>query len=322
MTSGASTGGSAGSRPPTPPEVSIVVPVYRSGAVLEVLRARIHAAMASAGLSYELILVEDDGGDDSWRVVADLAARHVEVRGVKLSRNFGQHAATLCGISRATGEWVVTIDDDLEQPPEMIPALVAKGKEGYALVYGTLEERKHAPWRNLTSEVGRSLFKFAIPSLNRDYTSFRAIHRSAANALERFQSPFTFIDGYLSWITSNYATVTVPHNERATGRSNYNLRKLISHMINIFVTFSDLPLRLATWLGIGSSLGGAIWGAIIIGGRLTGTIGVSGYASLMAAIMFIGGIQLLILGIFGEYLARINFRTGSMPVFLVDRECS
>ena len=277
--------------------------------------------MVAAGVTYELILVEDNGGDDSWQVIASLAATYPEIRGVKLSRNFGQHAATLCGISRARGEWIVTIDDDLEQPPEMIPALVAKGKEGYTLVYGTHETRTHAAWRNLTSEIGRSLFKFAIPSLNRDYTSFRAIHRSAADALGRFQSPFTFIDGYLSWITGNYATVVVPHSARATGRSNYNLRKLVAHMVNIFVTFSDLPLRLATWLGLGASLGGAAWGATIIVGRLLGTISVSGYASLMAAIMFIGGIQLLILGIFGEYLARINFRTGSMPVFLVEREC-
>ena len=303
-------------------DVSIVVPVYRSGAGLEALRARTAAAMTAAGMQYELIFVEDNGGDDSWRVITELAASYQEVRGVKLSRNFGQHAATLCGISRAAGEWVVTIDDDLEQPPEMIPALVAKGNEGFTLVYGTLEERTHAVWRNLTSEIGRSLFKFAIPSLNRDYTSFRAIHHSVATALERFQSPFTFIDGYLSWITGNYATVAVPHNERAAGRSNYNLRKLITHMINIFVTFFDLPLRLATWLGIGASLAGALWGAIIIIGRLSGTIEVGGYASLMAAIVFIGGIQLLILGIFGEYLARINFRTGSMPVFLVERECS
>ncbi len=299
-----------------------MVPVYRSGPGLEALRIRTDGAMTGAGISYELIFVEDNGGDDSWAVITELASRHPEVRGVKLSRNFGQHAATLCGISRATGEWVVTIDDDLEQPPEMIPALVAKGKEGFTLVYGTLEQRTHALWRNLTSEVGRSLFKFAIPSLNRDYTSFRAIHRSVASALDRFQSPFTFVDGYLSWITGKYATVAVPHSERVAGRSNYNLRNLVAHMINIFVTFSDLPLRLATWLGISASLGGALWGAVIVVGRASGTIQVGGYASMMAAVVFIGGIQLLILGIFGEYLARINFRTGSMPAFLVERECS
>lgn len=305
---------------PSAPLVSIIVPVYRSARTLETLRERVEATLGRAGLSYELIFVEDAGGDDSWRVITLLAKAHDEVRGIKLSRNFGQHAATLCGISRSRGEWIVTIDDDLEQPPESIPALIAKAQEGFALVYGVHDRRTHARWRNLTSEIGRSLFKFAIPSLNRDYTSFRAIHRSAASALARFQSPFTFVDGYLSWVTSNYATVNVPHNSREQGSSNYNLRKLVTHMINIFVTFSDLPLRLATWLGIGASLSGAAWGVFILLGRIFGSVSVSGYASLMAAIMFIGGVQLLILGIFGEYLARINFRTGSMPVFLVEDE--
>lgn len=303
------------------PLVSIVVPVYRSANTIRTLKERLESAMNGAGMPHEIIFVDDCGGDGSWEIIQSLSLESPHVRGIKLSRNFGQHAATLCGISRANGEWVVTIDDDLEQPPESTPELVKKAQTGFSLVYGVNESRSHAFWRNATSEIGRSLFKFAIPSLNREYTSFRAIHRSAAEALSRFQSPFTFVDGYLSWVTSNYATVTVPHHPRGEGRSNYNLRKLLTHMINIFVTFSDLPLRLATWLGIGASLGGAAWGAFILISRLTGTVSVSGYASLMAAIMFVGGIQLLILGIFGEYLARINFRTGSMPLFLVEKEC-
>ncbi len=301
--------------------VSVVVPVYRSAKTIERLFERLTTALDGAGMTHEIIFVDDCGGDESWDVIQSIATSSPRVRGIKLSRNFGQHAATLCGISRSRGEWVVTIDDDLEQPPESVPGLIMKGEEGFALVYGVYESRTHAAWRNATSEIGRSLFKFAIPSLNREYTSFRAIHKTAATALSRFQSPFTFVDGYLSWITTNYGTVVVPHSQRGEGRSNYNLRKLVTHMVNIFVTFSDLPLRLATWLGIGASVGGGIWGVFILISRLTGAVSVSGYTSLMAAIMFFGGIQLLILGIFGEYLARINFRTGSMPLFLIDREC-
>src|SRR5699024_3356786 len=122
------------------------------------------------------------------------------------------------------------------------------------------------------------------------------IHRSIANGLERFQSPFTFIDGYISWITHNYATVVVPHNPRPHGGSSYSMRMLVSHMINIFVTFSDLPLRVATWLGLGASVGGAAWGVFILIARLMGAVGVSGYASIMAGMTFLGGLQLLILG--------------------------
>lgn len=302
------------------PTVSVVVSVYRGSKSIGQLQQRIDVALAATPGDHEIIFVDDRGGDNSWEVIEALSRAHPHVHGVRLSRNFGQHAATLCGISHARGEWIVTIDEDLEQPPESIPAMLEKAEDGYLVVYGVTEQRSHAKWRNITSEVGRSLFKFAIPSLNREYTSFRVIHRSVATGLQRFQSPFTFIDGYISWITNHYATVIVPHDERSHGQSSYNLRKLVVHMVNIFVTFSDLPLRVATWLGLGASLGGAVWGIAILVAKLTGALGVSGYASIMAGMTFLGGLQLLILGIFGEYLARINFKTASMPLFIVEQE--
>lgn len=306
---------------PSSPHYSVIVPVYRGSKSIGELRRRLAAALESLGQAYEVIFVDDRGSLENWPAIQNLCATNPSlVRGIRLSRNFGQHAATLCGIAHARGEWIVTIDEDLEQPPESVPALLKKAEEGHQVVYGVNESRSHAWWRNLTSELGRTLFKFAIPSLNREYTSFRVIHRSVANGLERFQSPFTFIDGYISWITHNYATVVVPHDPRFHGKSSYSVRMLVAHMINIFVTFSDLPLRIATWLGLSASLGGAVWGASILVAKLTGAVSVSGYASIMAGMTFLGGLQLLILGIFGEYLARINFKTASMPLFLVEQE--
>lgn len=305
---------------PVTPLISVVVPVYRGARSIAELAKRLDASLAQVSGGHEIIFVDDRGGDNSWEVITQMTSRYAHIRGIRLSRNFGQHAATLCGISRARGQWIVTIDEDLEQPPESVPAMIRKAQEGYPVVYGINRARSHSWWRNVTSELGRSLFKFAIPSLNREYTSFRVIHRSVAAGLERFQSPFTFIDGYISWITNNYTTVVVPHDPRLHGQSNYNLRKLLAHMVNIFVTFSNLPLRFATWLGLGASVGGAIWGAWILMGSMTGAISVSGYASMMAGMTFIGGLQLLILGIFGEYLARINFKTASMPLFLIETE--
>lgn len=299
--------------------VSVVVPVYRGAHSLDKLRQRLDAALTAAALTYEIIFVEDCGGDESWVILQRMAREYPSVRAFKLSKNFGQHPATLCGISKAKARWVVTIDDDLEQPPENIPELVRKAQEGHALVYGVNTSRSHALWRNLTSEIARKLFKLAIPTLNAQYSSMRVIDRRIALELERFQSPFPFVDGYLSWLTNDYATVVVPHDARAAGTSNYNLGRLLAHMINIFVTFSDLPLRAATWLGLLASLGGGFWGIVIISARLFGSTGVSGYTSLMAGITFLGGIQLLILGVFGQYLARINFRTTNMPVFLVSQ---
>ena len=267
--------------------------------------------------SYEIIFVEDCGPDNSWNIIQSIAAKDPRVRGLKLSRNFGQHAATICGISTARGDWIVTLDDDLEQSPEHIPALVAKAREGYTLVYGIYEERSHGSWRNLTSAIARWLFRMAIPSLNYEYTSFRVIARPVASKLVDFDSPFPFVDGYLSWLTNSYATVAVPHAQRAHGSSNYNFRKLLTHTINIFVTFSDMPLRMASWIGLGASLAGMSWLSFILLRSMLGGITVSGYASVMAGIILFGGIQLLILGIFGEYLGRMNFKSSKKPLFLV-----
>ena len=225
--------------------LSIVIPVYRSSATIPELYRRIVSALERVEPSFEIILVEDCGGDDSWRVINEIAARDKRVRGIQLSRNFGQHAATICGFSQAKGEWIATLDDDLEQAPESLPDLYRTALEGHDLVYGVYPQRSHKAWRNITSATARWLFNKAIPSLNYTYTSFRVIRGDLARELQRFDSPFPFVDGYLSWLTNRYASVEVPHGVRANGSSNYTLKKLITHTVNIFVTFSDLPLRMA-----------------------------------------------------------------------------
>lgn len=297
--------------------LSVVVPVYRSERTLPELHRQLTEALAQISHRYEIIFVEDCGGDGSWSVIERLSAADPHVRGIQLSRNFGQHAATICGISKASGEWILTLDDDLEHRPQFIADLLRKAREGYSLVYGVYPERSHQGWRNFTSGIARRLFSIAIPSLNYEYTSFRLIKRSVASKLVDFDSPFPFVDGYLSWITNNYATVPVIHSQRAHGTSNYNFKKLLAHTINIFVTFSDLPLRMASWIGLGASVAGMAWLSAIIVRRVLGGITISGYSSVMAGIILFGGIQLLILGIFGEYLGRMNFKSSRKPLFLV-----
>lgn len=299
--------------------ISVVIPVYRSQATLPELYRRLIATLEPVDPSFEIILVEDCGGDDSWRVIQGIAREDGRVRGIQLSRNFGQHAATICGFAHARGQWIATLDDDLEQAPEYLPALYNKALEGHDLVYGIYPERTHKPWRNLTSHLARWLFNKAIPSLNHAYTSYRFIRGDIARNLTQFDSPFPFVDGYLSWLTNRYATVEVPHGSRTHGTSNYTFRKLLTHTINIFVTFSDLPLRLASWIGLMFFIIGMGWLGVILLGRLFGLITVSGFASIMAAIILFGGIQLLILGIFGEYLGRMNFKSSRKPLFLVAR---
>ena len=299
--------------------LSVVIPVYRSASILPELHRRITDALSSICDDHEVIFVEDCGGDGSWEVIESLASTHGNVRGIRLSRNFGQHAATICGFSHARGQWVATMDDDLEQAPEAIPLLYRRAHEGFDLVSGIYPARTLRPWRNITSTVARGRFKKAIPSLNDEYTSFRVIRGDIARALVQFDSPFPFVDGYLSWLTNRYSTVPVSHSKRAVGDSNYSLRKLVAHTTNIFVTFSDLPLRFASWIGLFCFVAGMAWLGTIVLGRLFGIISVSGFASIMAAVTLFGGIQLLILGIMGEYLARMNFKSSRKPLFLASK---
>lgn len=298
-------------------DISVVIPVYRSQDSLRELYQRLIIVLEAQKFSFEIILVEDCGGDKSWEIIQGLASKDMRVRGIKLSKNFGQHAATICGFSFSKGEWVVTLDDDLEQAPEYLPDLYKKALQGYDLVYGVYPVRTHKAWRNVTSSLSRWLFNKAIPSLNYAYTSYRIIRGDIARALTRFESPFPFVDGYLSWLTNRYATVEVPHENRSYGMSNYTLGKLLTHTINIFVTFSDLPLRMATWIGIFTFFIGMAWFLIIAGQYFLGGISVAGYPSIMASILVFGGVQLLVLGIFGEYLGRMNFKSSQKPLFLV-----
>lgn len=300
-------------------DISVVIPVYRAEHTLRELYQRLVQSLSEFAPRFEIIFVEDNGGDNSWEVISEIAANDHRVRGIRLSRNFGQHAATICGFEHARGDWVATLDDDLEQPPEYLSDLYSKAQEGYDLVYGTYPVRTHKAWRNVTSDVARWLFNKAIPSLNHVYTSYRLIRGGIARGLTKFDSPYPFVDGYLSWLTNRYATVEVDHGERAHGTSNYNFRKLLTHTINIFVTFSDLPLRLASWVGLLFFLLGIGWFGAIVLGRLLGLITVSGFASIMAGIVLFGGIQLLILGIFGEYLGRMNFKSSHKPLYVVSR---
>lgn len=302
------------------PDVSIVVPVYGGSAALPELCRRLEATMRSAGLRYEVILVDDRGQSQAWSAICHVAEQYPQIRGLRLGRNFGQHAATICGIAHARGSWIVTMDDDLEHPPEAVPALLAAGDNDHPLVYGVFEKRTHAAYRNLSSELMRRLLKLAFPDLNEDYCSFRAIHAPLAKQLDRFSFNRPYIDGMLSWLTSSTRSVSVPHEQRQHGESTYTMRKLLSHAANIFVTFSYLPLRIATFAGATLASLSFLYLLYVIYGRLTGGITNPGYASLMSVVLFACGVQLLILGVVGEYVGRLMGATFRRPVYVVDGE--
>jgi len=276
--------------------------------------------MNAAGLGYEVILVDDHGSADAWPAICAAAKKHTTVKGLRLSKNFGQHAATICGIAHARGTWVVTMDDDLEHLPESIPVMLAAGDDEHPLVYGVFPKRTHAWYRNVSSELMRWTLKRAFPDLNESYSSFRAMHSSIASRITEFGLSRPYIDGMLSWITSSIRTVDVDHGARKHGESTYTLRKLLSHAVNVFVTFSHLPLRIATYSGIGLALLSFIYISYIVYGKLIGTIANPGYASLMSVVLFACGVQLTILGVVGEYIGRLMGATYHKPVYVVVKQ--
>jgi len=300
-------------------DVSIVVPVYGGTDALSELRQRLDTALREQGLGYELILVDDRGQAHAWPMIESLSLDHPEVIGVRLSRNFGQHAATIAGIAKARGEWIVTMDDDLEHPPEAIGSLLAAADVDRPLIYGVFERRTHARYRNITSELMRRCLKRAFPDMNEDYTSFRVIHAPLAKQLTGFDLNRPYVDGMLSWLTSNAQAVVVPHGTRTHGESTYTLRKLLSHATNILVTYSHLPLRFVTFGGAILSAFSFLYLLYVIYGRLTGAITDPGYTSLMSVVLLACGIQLLILGALGEYLGRLMGAVYKRPVYSIER---
>jgi len=303
-------------------DVSVVVPVYSTTRTLEGLLDRVAVTMDARGLSFELILVDDRGNPASWPVIRELAEKNPRVVGLRLGRNFGQHAATMCGIAAARGNYVVTMDEDLEHPPEAIPALLDACSPEQPLVYGVFPTRTHARFRNATSEIMRWSLKKSFPDMNQSYTSFRALHHSLAKRLGDFQLSRPYIDGMLSWLSASVGTVTVAHGQRDDGQSAYTLRKLISHATNIFVTFSNLPLRLASYVGATLAVSSFVYLLVVLVERLTGKITDPGYASLMCVILLVCGIQLVILGVLGEYIGRLMSSANRRPMYSVQESTS
>jgi undecaprenyl-phosphate 4-deoxy-4-formamido-L-arabinose transferase len=298
--------------------LSVVLPVYNSEKLLPDLLLRLHPILGSLADSYELVCVNDGSTDHSWKVICKLAEQYDWIRGINLMRNYGQHNALLCGIRAANYDVIVTMDDDLQHPPEEIPKLVKKLSEGYDVVYGTPEEEQHTFWRNMASKATKLSLQSAMGAeMARNVSAFRAFWTHVRDAFANYQNPFVSIDVLLTWGTTRFAAIPVRHDRRQIGASSYTLRKLVTHALNMMTGFSILPLQLASLLGFVFTLFGFGVLIYVVGCYLIFGSKVPGFAFLACVIAIFSGAQLFALGIIGEYLARIHFRTMQRPSYVI-----
>ena len=302
------------------PEISIVVPVYRSQAILPHLARQVATAMESAGMAgrFELILVNDASPDDSWHTIRDLAAAYPFVSGICLGRNFGQHNATMAGLNHARGEIVVIMDDDLQHPPQTIIMLVEAVRSGFDVCYTSYVNRKHVLWKRMGSWFNDRVAAFLIGKPRGLYlSSFKALRSWVVREITRYDGPYAYIDGLILDVTKQITSVPIEHQARLEGRGNYGLRRSVSLWLKMATSFSIIPLRIASFTGMVLAGVSAVAMLVIIIDKLRHPEVPAGWSSLATIILFIGGLQLLCLGVIGEYLGRAYLKVSGKPQFSV-----
>ena len=293
-----------------------MVPVYNSEGSLPALVERTHGALSAH--RHEIVLVNDGSSDRSWEVIRELCRTSAGVRGLNLMRNYGQHNAVLAGIRAARGAITVTIDDDLQHPPEEIPKLLDALSHRFDVVYGTPEKLPHSTFRNVSSWLTKLVLQRAMGAETaRNVSAFRAFRTPLRAAFEQYRSPFVSIDVLLTWGTRRFGAIRVEHRPREIGASNYTLRKLVTHALTVATGFSTLPLRLASVLGFSfTALGLAVLAYVVVVYFVHGG-SVPGFPFLASLIAIFSGAQMFALGILGEYLARMHSRMMERPTYAV-----
>jgi undecaprenyl-phosphate 4-deoxy-4-formamido-L-arabinose transferase len=284
--------------------ISVVVPVYNSEVNLPILVERLEPILKTVAPQYELIMVNDGSMDDSWKVIQQLSERY----------------PWLSGIHAARYEVIVTIDDDLQNPPEEIPKLLSKLSEGYDVVYGTPEKEQHGFWRDRASQITKLALQGPMGAETaRNVSAFRAFRKEVCNAFSGYQGPFVSIDVLLTWGTNRFSALPVRHDTRRSGISNYTFRKLVTHALNMMTGFSTVPLQMASMIGFVFTLFGVGVLLYVTGRYLIQGGSVAGFPFLASIIAIFSGAQLFALGIIGEYLARMHFRSMGQPPSVIRR---
>lgn len=302
------------------PEISVVIPVYGSATILPDLVQKLEEALTTAVGEgrFEAILVHDHGPDNAWAVLTSLATSRPWLKGINLRRNAGQHNAVMAGFAHASGRYVVTMDDDLQHDPNDIPRILEALRAGADLVYVRFEERRHVLWKRIGSAFNDWVASRLLNKPTGLYLSpFRGIRREVCQAALAYGGPFVYVDGLLLQSTSNFTSITARHHARQDGKSGYSLRKSIALWMQMATSFSIVPLRFVSFAGMAASAAAFLFGLIVILRKLMNPELAVGWSSLIVAILFMGGLQLLALGAIGEYTGRILLNVNNRPQYVV-----
>jgi polyisoprenyl-phosphate glycosyltransferase len=299
--------------------VSILIPVYRNDGGLDELVQRIGASLANSAYanSFELILIDDCSPDNSWQVIQRLAQEHAFVQGATLSRNFGQHNAIMAGLNLVAGQYVVLMDDDLQHPPEAIPAMVRELVAGADVCYTRYANRQHATWKIAGSKFNDLMASWLLSKPKGLYlSSFKALKRGMVDQIRNHEGPFAYLDGLILDITRRLATVEIQHGARAYGEGNYSFKKSISLWLRMVTGTSIVPLRMVTLMGALIAALGFMGAVFVVISNMLYPNESKGWASIIVTILLVSGFQTLFIGVLGEYLGRIHLRLNNKPQYL------
>lgn len=302
------------------PDYSVIVPVFNSEEILQELVERLFTVFKDLGKSYEVIFIDDGSQDDSWRVLKEIKKNFPEVVTViRLARNSGQHNATFCGMARAKGNFIITIDDDLQIPPEEIAKLIHQYSESSPdIVYGTYPDKKHNALRNISSTSFRQSSRIFHGGPGKG-SSFRLITRELTDHIIAHYQSFVFLDELINWYTADIAYVEIRHDPRRNKKSGYTPRKLVRFLSNIILYYSNIPLKMMVYTGLIVSGFSFLIGSLYIIKKIFFNVSVPGYTSTIVVIAFSTGIIVFSLGVIGEYLSRIYFSQSKKPPYTIKK---
>lgn len=301
-------------------QLSIVIPVYRAEDCLEELHRRLVAALTPLTADFEILLIEDCGGDRSWEIISELAHKDRRVRGFKFARNFGQHYGITAGLDHARGDWVVVMDCDLQDRPEEIPRLYAKAQEGFDVVLALRATRKDPLLKRLSSQIFFRLFRYLSElEYDGDAGNFRIVSRRVVESFREMRENLRLFGGLVTWMGYPSASIAVDHGERYAGESSYTFPKLMRLAVDTIIAYSDKPLRITVKFGLFVSLVSFVFGMYFLVRTLVYGQSIAGWTSLIVSIYFLSGIIISILGVMGIYLGKVFDEVKRRPLYIISK---